>query len=196
MAELENIHFRDENEFRQWLEVNCESSRGIWMLFYKKHTDIRTISYDDALDCALCYGWIDSIIRKIDDDIYARKFTPRTDIRKWSEVNKKRVDKLIRDGRMTEHGLGKIESYLKSGKVTWAKSEPVKKPNPGHEIPSFITEELKSNEPAFSNFCNLAPSFRKQYILWITTAKREETKINRLKESVSLLKENRKLGLK
>jgi len=196
MAELENVHFRDENEFRQWLEANGEKSQGIWMLYYKKHTGIRTIEYSDALDCALCYGWIDSIIRKIDDDIYARKFTPRTDIRKWSDVNKKRVEQLILDGKMTKAGLSKIESYVKTGKVTWTNDNQVKKPVIGHEIPFFIADELKRNEPAYANFCNLAPSFRKQYLLWITSAKREETKMNRLKESVILLKENRKLGLK
>jgi uncharacterized protein YdeI (YjbR/CyaY-like superfamily) len=108
MKELEHIHFPDQATFHIWLEENFDKSPGIWLIFYKKHTGIESIPYQEALEEALCFGWIDSLIKKIDDDRYARKFTSRTDTSKWSEINKKMVDVLIKEGRMTEAGLKKI----------------------------------------------------------------------------------------
>ena len=91
MKELEYIHFETRESFRSWLQENHDISPGIWLIFYKQHLNIKTIKYDEALNEALCFGWIDSIIKKIDDNKYARKFTPRTDTTKWSEINKKKV---------------------------------------------------------------------------------------------------------
>ena len=197
MRELEHVYFESRESFRSWLLKNHDVSRGVWIIFYKKHTNTDCINYNEALEEALCFGWIDSIIKKIDDDRYVRKFTPRTDISKWSELNKKTVTTLISKGRMTEAGLNKINVYVNTGKVDWdstgAKKE---KKLREFDIPDFIMKELSENEPALTNFNNLAPTYRRMYILWITNAKREETILGRLKESVLLLKENKKLGLK
>jgi len=193
MGELEHKYFDSRKSFRNWLEKNHNSSLGIWMIFYKKHINIAQIEYNEALEEALCFGWIDSIIKKVDDDQYLRKFTPRTNISKWSDLNKKTVLSLINKGQMTEAGLRKIDVYLKTGKVDWdVKSS---KENEFH-IPDFILKEFAENEPALTNFNNLAQTYKRHFILWITTAKREETILARLKESIELLKENKKLGLK
>lgn len=196
MKDLENIYFANEPSFRDWLKINHDKSQGIWLVFYKKHTGTECIGYQEALDVALCYGWIDSIIKKLDETKYVRKFTPRINTSKWSETNKKRVHVLIKNGKMTEAGLLKIDSYLKTGKVSWTTAGTLKKEKNKLIIPEFIINEFAGNEPALSNFNNLAPSFQRLYVLWITTAKRDVTIRARLKEAIELLKENKKLGLK
>ncbi len=197
MKELEQIHFSTRESFRSWLKDNHNKSLGIWIIFYKKHVNIECITYNKALEEALCFGWIDSLIKKIDNDKYARKFTPRTNKTKWSEINKKLVISLIKEGRMTEEGLKKIDVYVKTGSVDWVnidlKNEKYKKE---FDVPDFILKEFAKNEQALVNFNNLAQTYKKHYVLWITSAKREKTILSRLKKSVELLKENSKLGLK
>ncbi len=196
MKEPEYLHFINRSEFRNWLQKYHDLNTGIWMIFYKKHTTTPTINYSDALEEALCFGWIDSLIKKIDNNKYARKFTPRTNTKKWSEINKKKVIGLIRNGKMTQAGLIKIDEYLRTGTISLPsdKSEPQEIKEP--QVPGFITEALISNEPAFKNFNNLAPTYQRHFVLWITSAKKEETVRKRLQESIGLLKENKKLGLK
>lgn len=196
MRELENIYFRNKEEFRNWLEENHDTNPGIWVIFYKKHINIDCIKYNELLEEVLCFGWIDSLIKKIDDDKYARKITPRTNTQKWSELNKKKVIELIKEGKMTQAGLHKIDNYLKTGKVDWPVNKSGKKELKENDIPDFIIEELAKNEPALINFNKLATTYKRHYILWITNARKEETIRSRLKESIGLLKENKKLGLK
>lgn len=183
--------------FRNWLEKNHDKSLGIWMIYYKKHISIECIKYNEALEEALCFGWIDSIIKKLDDDRYLRKFTPRTNISKWSDLNKKIVLSLIEKGKMTEAGLKKIDIYLKTGKVDLT-SQRSKNDGKGKElkIPDFILKAFAENEPVLTNFNNLARTYKRHYILWITSAKRKETIQKRLEESIELLKENKQLGLR
>ncbi len=196
MKELEFLYFKDKESYRSWLQKNHDKSPGIWMVFYKKHVNKECIPYHEALEEALCFGWIDSIIKRIDKDQYVRKFTPRTNTSKWSEVNKKLVMALLKKGKMREEGLRKIDIYLKTEKVDWDTKELQEKGTKEWDVPNFIKEEFARNEPALTNFNALAPTYKKHYILWITNAKREETIQNRLKESIALLKENKKLGLK
>ncbi len=197
MKELEHIYFESRESFRSWLEKNHSKSAGIWMIFYRKHVHMECIKYNEALEEALCFGWIDSLIKKVDDNQYLRKFTPRTNNAKWSEVNKKIVLSLMEKGKMTEEGLKKIDVYLKAGNIDWtSKGLKEDKRKEGVDVPDFILKEFAKNEPALTNFNHLAPTYQRHYILWITSAKREETILSRLKESIELLKENRKLGLK
>jgi uncharacterized protein YdeI (YjbR/CyaY-like superfamily) len=91
MKELEQIYFNNRESFRSWLMKNHDNCRGIWIIFYKKEIKIECIKYYEALEEALCFGWIDSIIKKTDDNKYVRKFTPRTNTIKWSDLNKKTV---------------------------------------------------------------------------------------------------------
>ncbi len=196
MKELEYLYFETQESIRNWLQKNHDKSSGIWVIYYKKHVDKNGITYDKTLDEALCFGWIDSIIKKIDDDKYARKFTPRTDTKKWSEINKKKVKALIETGKMTVAGLNKIDGYLKTGKVDWESETSKPKTINDLNVPDFIIEEFAQNEPALTNFNNLAPSHKKHYILWITQAKGQDTRHKRVMEAIELLKEKRKLGLK
>lgn len=192
MKELENIFFDTRESFHQWLEHHHDKSPGIHLICYKTHTGVKCISYRDALLEALCFGWIDSTVRTLDQDRYLRMFTPRRNTSNWSEVNQKLVMTLIEEGKMTEAGLQKIDSYRKAGKVEWpapeAKTDEL-------SVPAFILDELALNEPALSHFNQLSKTNKRLYVGWITSAKRPETIQKRLVESIGLLKQNKKLGI-
>ncbi len=196
MRDFDRIYFKVREDFRKWLVNNHETSQGIWLIFYKKHTKRDNIAYNEAVEEAICFGWIDSIITRIDEEKYVRKFTPRTNTDNWSDTNKIRAAKMINNEKMTEAGLNKIGIYLKTGVVDWKPDKRKEKGTYKSEIPDFIIEEFSKNEPALTNFLNLAPIYKRHYILWITDAKRKETIFKRLNESIDLLKKNRKLGLK
>jgi len=191
MNMFKTLHVTNREDWREWLEKNHDKEKEVWLIFYKKHTGQPRVLYDDAVEEALCFGWIDSIIKRIDDEKYAQKFTPRKPDSKWSELNKKRVKKMIQEDRMTEAGLALINAAKKSGKWEQVISQP-KELN----IPPGIKDALSANKKAWENFNNLAPSYKKQYIGWITTAKKEETRQRRLKEAVEVLAQGKKLGLK
>ncbi len=178
-------------EWRSWLKKNYSTKSEIWLLFYKQHTGKPRVSYDDALDEALCFGWVDSIVKRVDDERYLRKFTPRKSDSVWSEVNKKRVERLIREGRMAEAGLAKVKEAKKSGE--WFKRRVRKK----HlEVPAFFKEALAANTKALENFNGLAPSYQRNMVGWVVSAKKEETRRKRLAEVIEVLERGEKLGLK
>ena len=189
--ELEQIHFADKASFRQWLEAHHKSSAGIWMMFYKKHTGQQNISYEEAMEEAISFGWIDSIIKKLDADRYLRKFTPRKDFGNWSELNQKRATKLFRQGELKPSGLETLKPFFQNGKLIW----PEKQAEPA-KLSKDIMAALSKNQPALHNFEKLAPSYQKHFILWISDAKREATRKKRISEAVELLKKNQKLGMK
>jgi uncharacterized protein YdeI (YjbR/CyaY-like superfamily) len=179
------------DQWRKWLKQNHRKVDEVWLVFYKKGAGEQSLDYNSALDEALCYGWIDSLIKKIDESKYARKFTPRNETSKWSEINKKRVARLIEDGRMTAAGLAVVKAAKANG--CWDKPD---RPPITTEIPPELVAALKRNKSAAANFDRLAPSHKREYIMWITTAKRQETKEKRVRETVALLVKGQKLGLR
>lgn len=172
---------------RRKLVENHASETEAWLVFQKSRTGRKCMSYDDAVEEAFCYGWIDSIIQRIDDESYARKFTPRSNNLKWSELNKRRIAKLIQEKRMTQVGLAKIDY-----------SSPERnRPRPQRKVlsvPKFLETALRSNHKAWENFRRLAPSYQRNYVGWISAAKREETRQKRLEEAIQLLAENKNWG--
>lgn len=179
-------------EWREWLAKNHDTQKETWLIFYKKHTAKPCISYEHAVEEALCWGWIDSIIKRIDDNSYARKFTPRSDTVKWSELNLDRMRKLIKQGKVTAAGMAKIDEGLLEGKI-----KPASKPG-GKEltIPPEIKAALSSDPVVWRNFNNLAGSYQRNYLAWICSAKKEETRQRRVKEVMERLAQNKKPGLK
>lgn len=173
------------------MEKNHSHINEIWLIYYKKHTGIERIPYDDAVEEALCFGWIDSTVKKIDDETYSQKFTPRRDRSVWSELNKKRVTELIDKGLMTEAGMQKIERAKISG--YWDKGYPVR--NIPSDCPELM-DALEMDQQAKIHFSALPPSQKKLFITWIGTAKRAETKQRRLTEAIDLLRRGKKLGMK
>jgi uncharacterized protein YdeI (YjbR/CyaY-like superfamily) len=188
--EPKTLYARDRAAWRAWLEENHAREREVWLVYYKKHTGRPRVPYDDAVEEALCFGWIDSVVRRVDDDSYLQKFTPRRDKSNWCESNVRRARKLIGEGRMTKAGLDAIaEGALDTEFAPKPKSKDV-------EVPRFVSDALKGTPRAWENFNALAPSYRREYVNWIMQAKREETRERRLAEAARLLSENKKLGMK
>ena len=188
---MKQLYVPNRDKWREWLGRHFATESGVWLVFYKKGTSKPTIDYETSVEEALCFGWIDSIIKKIDDEKYVRKFTPRKEKSYWSELNKKRAGKMIKEGRMTGAGLAKIKAAKKNG--LWGQTG---RPDISLDMPLEFARALDKNKKAKENFERLAPSYRKHYIGWIITAKREETKDKRIRESVSLLAKGERLGLK
>ncbi len=154
-------------------------------MFYKDHTGVKSIPYEDSVREALCFGWIDSLIKRLDDDRYARKFTPRKPTSKWSAINRKRWVELKTAGLLTSAGLGA------------APTDAVYAPRPAiPNLPAYITTALKRNRTAWTFFQKLAPSYRRHFVAWIHTAKRLATREKRIRASIALLAAGKKLGLK
>jgi uncharacterized protein YdeI (YjbR/CyaY-like superfamily) len=191
-SDTQQLYCKTVEQWREWLEQHHATESVVWLVFYKKGLSDQTFDYDGALDEALCYGWVDSIIKKLDEQRYARKFTPRKEISQWSEINKRRVAQLIAAGRMTPAGMALIEAAKVNGQ--WDKV--FRPPKVGDEVPEELQSALEQNATALKNFEQLAPSFRKRYILWIVMAKRPETRTQRIKEAVALLEKGEKLGLR
>ncbi len=189
---MQKKYFQKNNEWEQWLAQNHDMEKELWLVYFKKHTGKPCISYDDSVKTALCYGWIDGLVKRIDDECYMRKFTPRSNKSLWSESNKKRVAELLKEGRIKLPGLKIIEAAKKNG--NWSKV--IHPP----EVDTILSEEFKlaltKNPEANSFFDSLAANHKNQFIIWINMAKRPETKEKRIKESIDLLKSRKKLGLK
>ena len=178
------------NEWRDWLSEHHLTKQEAWLVFHRRGSGVQSISYDEALDEALAYGWIDSIIKKLDDRRYARRFTPRRPGSIWSKLNVERVNRLKREGKMTVWGLKAFE--MRTGKISLldqAKEGRISMP------PEFETE-LKKNSLAWANYQRIAPSHRKRYLIWIAGAKRPETRERRVAEAVGLIAKNVKELLK
>lgn len=185
------FYFKNRSEWREWLENNHDKFTEIWLIYYKKHTGKPGISYADAVEEALCYGWIDSTVKRIDEKRYCQKFTPRRERSIWSPLNKKRVKELIKKGFMTEYGQAKIDAAKKSG--NWDKSPEVKITEIDRSV---LMEALENDMVAKTNFDKLPPSQKKLYLAWVGTAKKEETRQRRLIEALDNLRNGRKLGMK
>jgi uncharacterized protein YdeI (YjbR/CyaY-like superfamily) len=175
--------------WRDWLVEHGDRETEVWLVYYKAGTGKPSISYNDSLEEALCFGWVDSIIQKIDEEKYARKFNPRRGGSKWSELNKHLVAKLIQEGRMTKAGLAKVEFPLSEAQVARPK-------RPDLPLPDWLKAGLMASPKAWENFSKLPPSHRRNYIGWISDAKREETRQRRIQEAISRLEKNETLGLK
>ena len=183
---IETLDVRSRQDWRTWLGDHHDSMSEIWLVFHKRHTGVESISYDEAVEEALCFGWIDSIVRRLDDARYARKLTPRKVDSNWSTSNRRRYADLESRGLLATAGL-KRSPTSRSGDA----------PRPSVSvIPSYIEGTLKADSRAWQHFEQLAPSHRREYLGWIDSAKREATKEKRLREAVTLLAAGKKLGLK
>jgi len=183
---LKTLEVQSRQEWRKWLKEHHDSESEVWLVFGKRQTGIPSLSYTDTVEEALCFGWIDSLVRRLDDLKYARKFTPRNADSRWSSINRQRYRDLESRGLLATAGLNRAPTN-RSGDA----------PRPSASaIPSYIEERLKTNLRAWRFFEHLAPSYRRAYIAWIESAQRDETKEKRLRVALSLLATGKKLGLK
>lgn len=186
-----SIQCSNRDEWRNWLQREHLTISKVWLLFYKKHTGKPSIGYRESVEEAICFGWIDGLKRRVDEERYAYRFTPRRAKSRWSELNVELAGKMINEGRMAPAGIAAFqrrESYDADYSAARVETSP--------SLSKANQEVLKANSLAWKHFKALAPGHRKQYILWIETAKRPETRRKRLEKAVELLRENRKLGMK
>jgi uncharacterized protein YdeI (YjbR/CyaY-like superfamily) len=186
---MKTIFAETADQWRTWLDEHHDSASEVWLIFHKLHTGVRSISYLDALDEALCFGWVDSLVKRLDDRRYARKFTPRRAESRWSAINRKRYAALKAAGRLTPSGIERAPTNRSYG------PRPLRFQMPS-TVPRYIQAALEKQPAARRYFDGLAPSHRRRYVGWIESAKREETRARRLQEAVRLLTDGKPLGLK
>lgn len=182
---LKTLDVPTSDQWRTWLAKHHASESEIWLVFHKIHTGRPSISYPDAVDEALCFGWVDSLIRRLDDERYARKFTPRKLNSRWSTANRNRYAKLKADGRLMQPGIDHPPTN-RSGDA----------PKVPARLPRYIETALRQYAAVWKFWQGLAPSHRRNYLAWIDSAKKHETKLKRLDEAIAKLAAGHKPGLK
>jgi uncharacterized protein YdeI (YjbR/CyaY-like superfamily) len=184
LDEFADFHPLKRKDWRKWLEKNHDKANGVWLVYYKKTANKSRVSYDEAVEEALCFGWIDSLPRKFDDEKSKLLFTPRKPKSVWSKLNKTRIEKLIETGAMTEIGLAKIEAAKKDG--SWDALNA----SDNLEIAEDLQKSFDITKSAEKNFHAFAPSTRKAILQWLNSAKREETRRARIEKIVSMAEKN------
>ena len=182
--------FKEREDWRSWLAKNHAAAKEIWLVLFKKHTGKTCVPYADAVEDALCFGWIDGLVKSIDDEKYAVRFSPRKNKSIWSETNKRRVAKMIEQERMTKIGLVKVEEAKRNGEWENARI----RQNTTH-APTELTRALRANKQAQQNFERISPSQRRMFIFWITSAKTDATRQRRIRKAVQMLSANETIGI-
>jgi len=170
---------RSRAAWRAWLADHHASSSGVWLVFAKKHTGLTTVSYNDAVEEALCFGWIDTTLNPIDDRFYAQLFTPRRPRSTWAASNKARVERLIAAGLMTDAGHAAIAVARTNG--SWTSIDNVETAT----LPKELAAALTANKAAKKNWSAYSLACRKQFLYWLAGAKRAETRAARIQEIVA-----------
>jgi uncharacterized protein YdeI (YjbR/CyaY-like superfamily) len=187
-VEVENpLYVKDRAAWRSWLADNHAKEKGTWLMFYKKGSGQESVKYEEAVEEALCFGWIDSIMKPGSEQFYYQRFTPRKPKSKWSEINKRRAAKMKRAGLMTPAGLEVIDFELDE-------IDPDSPVPPPPDLPENIVRALQAQPPAWENLQAMSPYARRIYSNFLTSAKTPETLAKRLDKAIALLKENKKLS--
>jgi uncharacterized protein YdeI (YjbR/CyaY-like superfamily) len=180
---------RSREEWRTWLEQHASAEKEIWLVFFKKRTGEATLTLPDAVEEALCFGWIDSRLRRVDDKRYALRFSPRRPGSIWSESNKARVRKMIAEGKMTKEGMALVEAGKRSGEWEGAADR-----ENAYEPPPDLAAALAQNVLAKANLEHMSPSQRRAYFYWVTSAKHADTRLRRVEEVVARAERNERPG--
>lgn len=180
--------FKDSASWEAWLEKNHETSSAVWVRFAKKNSGLQSINYSEALDVALCYGWIDSLVNKYDDKSYIQKFTPRRSRSLWSKLNREHIARLIKEGRMKQAGIQEVERAKKDGRWDSAYNSPST-----FVMPKDFLQELAKDKKAeaFFKTLNKANTYA---IAWrLQTAKKPETRERRMRKLLEMMERGEKL---
>jgi uncharacterized protein YdeI (YjbR/CyaY-like superfamily) len=190
MKNQKALPLTNRNEWRKWLAKNHDRENEIWLVFYKRHTGKPCLPYPEALEEALCFGWIDGKLKRIDDEKHAIRFCPRRPKSVWSKNNRQTAQRLIREGRMTPAGRGKIAEAKKNGNWSAAYRSREKVP-----LPEDLKKSLQADKQAWRNFNNFANSYQTMYIWWISAAKRPQARTKRIERVVARSARNTKPGI-
>lgn len=181
---METFYTAKRSEWRRWLSRNHQTSKEIWLVYYRKDSGKPRISYNDAVEEALCYGWIDSILRKVDAESFAQRFSPRRPKSALSQMNRERIDKLIAQKKMTKAGLEAIAHVY----------DPTRKPK-RFVIPPDIREALKADAATWRNFQRFPASYRRIRVAWVDGARsRPDEFAKRLRQLVKMTAQNKRFG--
>ncbi|NJM96839.1 MAG: hypothetical protein HC800_06300 [Phormidesmis sp. RL_2_1] len=184
-SQVEIFYAKDRREWRAWLEANYDHASGIWLMYYKKGSGKPRVAYNEAVEEALCFGWIDSRPNALDDERYVQLFSPRKPKSPWSRLNKQRVERLIEQGVMTAAGFVKIEAAKQDG--SWSIYDAIE----NLQIPSDLDRALASDPIAYGYFNAFGNSTKKQILWWIESAKRAETRLKRIEKTVTSVAQNK-----
>lgn len=170
----------NRRQWRRWLQANHRKERSVWLIYYKKKANMPTITWSEAVDEALCFGWIDSTARPVDDEKFMQFFTRRKPGSVWSKINKEKVQRLIDEGLMTPAGYESIEAAKQNG--SWSILDQVEE----LKIPRDLEKEFRSYPGSKAYFKSLSRSVKKSILQWLVLAKRPETRQKRITEIASL----------
>ncbi len=184
LSELPRVRPKSRKAWRDWLEKHHASSKGVWLVYAKKHSGLPSLTYNDAVEEALCFGWIDNKINPIDDDFYMQVFTPRKLKSAWSALNKARVERVLAAGLMTAAGLAAIKAAKDSG--AWDANKHVEELT----IPPDLKKAIKANPDAARFWVTYSPSRRKGVLYRLAGAKRPETRARYLRDIIENMARN------
>lgn len=184
--ETETFYPKSRSEWRAWLQNNHDKKQSIWIIYYKKNSTQPTVSYSEAVDEALCFGWIDSTSRPIDEEKYMQYFTRRKVKSVWSKINKEKIERLFREGNMTEAGIRSIEIAKQNG--SWNILDDAE----ALIIPEDLEVEFQKRPSSKDYFLGLSKSDKRNILQWLVLAKRPDTRQKRILEIVELAVTNQK----
>ncbi len=184
------IYFASQKKFRAWLEKNHDKVDFAWIAIRKKNSEKPCITYNEAVEESLCFGWIDGQVRSLDEDNYIQRFSPRKAKSLWSKINKDKALKLINDGQMNEAGMKKIDDAKRNGSWDNAYTTPKKV-----EIPEDIKQSLSNVPHAFEAFSSFAPSHQTMYIRWVNDVKKEDARKRRIEKVILWSLQKKKPGM-
>jgi uncharacterized protein YdeI (YjbR/CyaY-like superfamily) len=177
---METVYAKDRKEWRNWLRKNAARCAEAWLVYYKKSSGQPTVSYDEAVEEALCFGWIDGKTKTMDESCYAQRFTPRKPKSAWAESNIRRMKRLIVEGRMTPAGL----RVYNPSRVT---------PPMPTQMPKNLESQFQKHSAAWANYQNFPPYYRRMTAGWVASAKKEETRVKRLEKLIDYSARNERI---
>ncbi len=186
MQDKPELYFKNDQEWRSWLHENHQEYGGVYLIFYKVETKIPSMRWEEAVRVALCYGWIDSTVKRIDDQRRRQYFCPRKPKSVWSKVNKIHIKELIKNKLMHKSGLTSIQIAKENG--SWTALDDVE----NGIIPEDLQKAFTLNPQAYENYQQFARGYQKSYLYWLNQAKREETRNKRIIEIINLCEANQK----
>lgn len=186
MENLKEYYFKNDTEWRTWLLENHNTSKGIYVIFYKLETKIPTMRWEEAVKVALCFGWIDATVKSLGNGKRRQYFCPRNPKSVWSALNKRHLVTLEASKLIHKSGYKAIEIAKENG--SWTVLDNVEK----GIIPDDLQNAFQKNPIAYKNYNRFAPSYRKSYLYWLNQAKREATRLKRIEEIIRLCETNKK----
>jgi uncharacterized protein YdeI (YjbR/CyaY-like superfamily) len=186
----ERMQARDRDAWRAWLQKNHARKDQVWLVYYKKATGKQSITYKESVEEAICFGWIDGLKKRIDDERYCHRFSPRKESSKWTPTNIEIAERMIALRKMRAAGRRAFERRKEYD------AEFLEQRAEASRLSPEMEKALRANRKAWGTFESLTPGYRKQYVQWLMSAKRETTRERRLAEALRLLAAGKKLGMK